>query len=569
MAMTPLSINAGQYSEKGNKPQNEDSCGIMVPEEPTLTSKGIAMIIADGVSSAEGGREASESCVRGFLNDYFSTPESWTVKSSGQRILGALNHWLYSQNQRAGATSQNLLTTMSTVVIKSTTAHLFHVGDSRIYHMSKEGDLECMTRDHQTWASDEKAFLNRAMGADTLVEIDYRNLAVEAGDLFLLTTDGVHEHINHRELTSTLREMREQPERAAKQLVRRALENGSDDNATCQVVVIEHLPQQNEEEFFQHLTDLPFPPNLEPGMILDGYKILRELHASSRSQLYLAVDPDSETMVTIKTPSVNFEDDAEYIDGFLHEEWAGRRINNNHVLKVLEPKQQRRFLYHVTEYIEGQTLRTWIDDNPECTLADVRNIIEQVAQGLRGFHRQEMLHQDLKPDNLMIDAHDTVKIVDFGSTRIAGIQEINAPIERGKLFGTYDYAAPEYFLNEAVSNRSDIFSLGVITYEMLTGGKLPYAKPLSKNTLKHVTYIPAKTHNPSLPEWIDGALRKATHLNPDRRYQLLSEFIHDLQKPNHDLIKRDFQPLIERHPITFWKTLAIASIIINLGFLLL
>ena len=569
MAMTPLSINAGQYSEKGNKPQNEDSCGIMVPEEPTLTSKGIAMIIADGVSSAEGGREASESCVRGFLNDYFSTPESWTVKSSGQRILGALNHWLYSQNQRAGATSQNLLTTMSTVVIKSTTAHLFHVGDSRIYHMSKEGDLECMTRDHQTWASDEKAFLNRAMGADTLVEIDYRNLAVEAGDLFLLTTDGVHEHINHRELTSTLREMREQPERAAKQLVRRALENGSDDNATCQVVVIEHLPQQNEEEFFQHLTDLPFPPNLEPGMILDGYKILRELHASSRSQLYLAVDPDSETMVTIKTPSVNFEDDAEYIDGFLHEEWAGRRINNNHVLKVLEPKQQRRFLYHVTEYIEGQTLRTWIDDNPECTLADVRNIIEQAAQGLRGFHRQEMLHQDLKPDNLMIDAHDTVKIVDFGSTRIAGIQEINAPIERGKLFGTYDYAAPEYFLNEAVSNRSDIFSLGVITYEMLTGGKLPYAKPLSKNTLKHVTYIPAKTHNPSLPEWIDGALRKATHLNPERRYQLLSEFIHDLQKPNHDLIKRDFQPLIERHPITFWKTLAIASIIINLGFLLL
>ncbi|MBL1260578.1 MAG: serine/threonine-protein phosphatase, partial [Thiotrichaceae bacterium] len=279
MAATSLSINAGQYSEKGNKPQNEDSCGILVPEEPTLTSKGIAIIIADGVSSAEGGREAAESCVSGFLNDYFSTPESWTVKSSGQRILGALNHWLYSQNQRAGATSQNLLTTMSSVVIKSTTAHLFHVGDSRIYHMSKQGDLECMTRDHQTWASSEKAFLNRAMGADTLVEIDYRNLAIEAGDLFLLTTDGVHEHINHKALTQTLREMRDQPERAAKQLVRQALKNGSDDNATCQVVVIESLPVQNEEEFFQHLTDLPFPPYLEPGMILDGYKILRELHA--------------------------------------------------------------------------------------------------------------------------------------------------------------------------------------------------------------------------------------------------------------------------------------------------
>ncbi len=561
---TSLSINAGQYSEKGNKPQNEDSCGIMVPEEPTLTTKGVAIIIADGVSSAEGGREAAESCVRGFLNDYFSTPESWTVKSSGQRILGALNHWLYSQNQRTGATAQNLLTTMSAVVIKSTTAHLFHVGDSRIYHMSQQGDLECMTRDHQTWGSNEKAFLNRAMGADSLVEIDYRNLPIEAGDRFLLTTDGVHEFVSHKALTATLRELRGQPERAAKTLVQHALENGSEDNATCQVIDIDQLPQQNEEEFFQHLTDLPFPPPLEIGMVLDGYKIVRELHASNRSQLYLAIDTDTELMVTIKTPSVNFEDDAEYIDGFLHEEWAGRRINNNHVLKVLEPKQQRRFLYFVTEYIEGQTLRAWMDDNPACTLAEVRNIIEQIAQGLRAFHRLEMLHQDLKPENLMIDLHDTVKIVDFGSTRIAGIQEINAPIERGQLLGTLDYAAPEYFLEQATTNRADIFSLGVIAYEMLSGGKLPYGKPLSNKTLKHISYIPARNHSPSLPLWVDGALEKATHLNPERRYQLLSEFIHDIQKPNSALIKKDFQPLIQRHPIAFWKGLAILSIVLNL-----
>lgn len=565
---TSLSINAGQYSEKGNKLHNEDSCGIMVPDEPHLTTKGAAIVIADGVSSAEGGREAAESCVRGFLSDYFSTPESWTVKSSGQRVLGALNHWLYGQNQRSAATAQSLLTTLSSVVIKSTTAHLFHVGDSRIYRMSSDGDLECLTRDHQTWASKEKAFLSRAMGADMMVEIDYRNLPVEEGDTFLLTTDGVHEYLSHKELTATLRELRSQPERAAKQLVRRALESGSEDNATCQVVEIETLPQQNEEEFFQHLTDLPFPPDLAPGMALGGYKVLRELHASNRSQLYLAVDQDDETMVTIKTPSINYEDDAEYIDGFLHEEWAGRRINSNHVLKVLEPKQQRRFLYHVTEHIEGQTLRAWMDDNPRCSLAEVRDIIEQAAQGLRAFHRQEMLHQDLKPENLMIDIHGTVKIVDFGSTRIAGIQEIAAPIERGRLWGTYDYAAPEYFLGEPVSNRSDIFSLGVITYEMLTAGKLPFGKPLAKNVLNHVSYIPARNHNPSLPEWVDGALEKATSLNPERRYRLLSEFIHDIQKPNHSLVKKEFQPLIERNPVAFWKLLAIASILVNFALLI-
>lgn len=555
-----LIINAGQYSTKGNKASNEDACGIHIPEGHLLSSKGIAIAIADGVSSAEAGREAAEACVTGFLSDYYSTSESWTVKTAGQRVLGALNRWLYGQSQSSLGSGQGFLTTFSAIVIKSTTAHLFHVGDTRIYQL-RNGELDCLTRDHQTWANQEKAFLSRAMGADISIEIDYRSIPVEVGDIYLLTTDGVHEYLDSKALHKLCHD-NSSAERIARNIVAQALENNSQDNATCQVFTVESLPDQNETEFYKHLTDLPFPPELESGQILDGYKILRELHASNRSQIYLALDMENNEKVVLKTPSVNFEDDAQYIDGFLHEEWAGRRINNPHVLKVLEPKRRRRFLYYVCEYIEGQTLGQWIKDHPQADIKSVRPLIEQMISGARAFHRQEMIHQDLKPGNIMIDAHATLKIIDFGSTKIAGTQEINTPIARGALLGTADYAAPEYFQDQPGTAQSDLFSIGVIAYEMLTGS-LPYGGPLSARTIKRVRYNSARLSNQGIPAWIDNALEKAVQINPAQRYQAMSEFMTDLLSPNPTLAKNS-QPLLEKNPLRFWRSLSFIFGMINI-----
>lgn len=555
-----LGIDASQYSEKGIKPHNEDACGIRVPEGTLLTTKGIAVAIADGVSSAEAGREAAEVCIKGFLGDYFSTPESWTVKTSGQKVLGALNRWLYGQGQSGFGSAQGMLTTFSAIVIKSTTAHFFHVGDSRIWRV-REGELQCITRDHQTWGGKDKRFLSRAMGADYSVEIDYGSLPVEVGDMYLLTTDGVHEYVNDKTLLAKCVEYAATPDRMARAIVTQALENGSHDNVTCQLVVVTSLPDQEEAEFYQHLTELPFPPPLASGQIIDGYQILRELHASNRSQLYLVLDIESNDKRVLKTPSVNFEDDVQYIDGFLHEEWAGKRVNSPHVLKVIEPLRRRRFLYYVVEYIEGQTLEQWINDNPQAGIYQVRSIIQQIVAGVRAFHRQEMLHQDIKPANIMIDPHGVVKIVDFGSTRIAGIQEIDTPIARGELLGTYDYAAPEYFQGYPGSERSDLYAIGVIAYEMLTG-KLPYGGPLSARSLRRVSYISANHLNPDIPAWVDGALEKAVQLNPRHRYAAMSEFLGDLSVPNPVLVKEG-QPLLQRNPVAFWRGLSVLLLVLN------
>ncbi len=562
-----LSITIGQYSDRGQKEENQDFYGTMMPEEPQLTSKGIAIAIADGVSSSLSGREAAESCVASFLSDYYSTPDSWTVKTSAHKILTAINSWLYSKGQQNSDPSHNsacgMITTFTALVLKSTTGHIFHVGDTRVYRLQNKS-LECLTTDHRRTISDNN-YLSRAMGIDVHLEIDYRKIELEAGGMFVLTTDGVHDFISNREITEIILK-NENLDDAAKEVVQFSLDKGSTDNITCQILRIETLPEKSADEAYNELTRLPFPPDLEPGMILDGYRIEREIHASKRTQVYKAVDTDTNNPVVIKTPSVNYEDEPTYIENFIREEWVGKRIHNSRVLKIYKQTRPRQFLYYVTEYIDGQTLRDWMNVHSRPDIKEVRLIIEQIATGLRAFHRLEMLHQDIKPENIMIDANGKVTVIDFGSTKIAGIAEITTPIERINLLGTMNYTAPEYLLGEPGSNRSDIFSLGTITYELLTG-KLPYGSALEKADIgrkpKNLCYQASDQYNPMIPAWMDRALKKAVSPDPERRYSLLSEFIHDLTHPNTEFMRYKRQPLLEQNPIAFWRGLAIAMVLLN------
>ncbi|MDH5409090.1 MAG: protein kinase [Gammaproteobacteria bacterium] len=557
-----LEISSGQYSIAGVKPQNEDACGIHIPDEPLLTTKGIAIAIADGMSTSDAGKQASEACVKGFLSDYFSTPESWTVKTSAQKVLSALNRWLHSQGQREYGHAQGMVTTFSSIVFKSNTAYLFHVGDTRIYRL-KEEHLKQLTHDHRIVLENNKSYLNRAMGIDLRLDIDVRTVPVENNDIFLLISDGVYEYVSDDTIKNHIQTNLSDLNKACKAIVDTAVTNNSDDNLSCQLVQIKHLPGENEKEFYQKLTKLPFPPPLEQGMILDGYKISRQLFSNKRTEVYLATDTDTGEKVVLKAPSVNYDDDPEYINQFLHEEWAGRRINNPHVLKVLKINRKRHALYYITEYIEGQTLRQWMDDNPRPSLAVVRELCNQIAKGLRAFHRMEMIHQDLKPENILIDDTGTVKIIDFGSTKIAGIEEITTPLKTNNLLGTINYTAPEYHIGGSGSNRSDIFSLGVIGYELITG-ELPFTRELSARSLRHAKYRSIKHFVPEVPAWVDKAVEKAVSINPDIRFDKLSEFIYALSNPDSSLINQDYIPLIKRNPVKVWQGVSFLLLALNI-----
>ena len=561
---TPLKVSLGQSSNKGIKDRNEDFYGAYLPEDSTLDSKGIAYAIADGMGSCANAQEASEHCVKGFLNDYFSTPETWSVKSSGAKVLTAINNWLLSNGNKDHA--NGMVTTFSALIFKSTTAHIFHIGDSRIYRYrinNNKADFELLTTDHRVWISDEKNYLSRAMGIDFHLDIDYKTVDMEKGDIYVMTTDGIHDYLNDGQIKQHLQSTAALDVIADK-VVKHALENKSHDNVTCQLIRIDALPNQDANEVFNELTRLPFPPPMGPGMTIDGYEILEEMHASTTSQLYKIRDKESGELFMMKTPSISFSDDPAYIERFYMEEWAGKRIDNETVLKIFELKRPRNFLYFIMEYIEGKTLEQWIKENPLPDIHEVTELTNKIIHGLRAFHRMEMLHRDLKPENIMLTNNGDIKIIDFGSVKIAGIEEIRTPVERLELLGTKNYTAPEYLLGMQGSNRSDIFSLGVLVYQMLTG-ELPYGDRLTRNlnwrTLNKIKYTSAIQHNPMIPLWLDGALEKAVKTDQRLRYDTFSEFIYDLTHPNAAFMKHS-APLLESNPTLLWKT---ASGILLLG----
>ncbi len=560
-----LEIDYAAVTEKGNKEENADAADALVPEGNALLNKGIAAAICDGMSSSEGGVEAAQICVRSFMDDYLNTPDSWTVKTAATKVLGALNRWLWSQGQMRYDSAKGMVTTFTGLVIKSTTAHVFHVGDSRLY-LFRDGDLEQITQDHRVWVGKDHDFLSRAMGIDTHIDIDYRSLALKPGDIFLFTTDGVSGYVTNNRLRQILREQGDNLQSTAQAIMEEALNSGSHDNVTCQLLKVLQLPQKTEDDILQKITELPFPPSLQAGMKIDNYEILRELHASRRSEVFLARDMNTGHKVILKTPSENYRDDPAFLEGFLHEEWVGKRISNPHVLKVLD-SPQRRFLYNIAEYVEGQSLRQWMNDHTQTHINTTREYLAQIVDGLRAFHRLEMIHLDLKPENILIDRNGILKIIDFGSTRVAGATEIKATYRNDTPQATVDYGAPECLKGQC-SNRSDIYSIGVIAYELLTGA-LPYGEHDKPAPTSRLRYTPAMHHNPNIQVWVDGALRKALHPEPGKRYDTLSEFLYDLSHPNPKFTQANDQPLMERNPLAFWKATSGLLLLINLGLLYL
>jgi serine/threonine protein phosphatase PrpC len=569
-----VKISVGQHSDPGRKEVNQDFYGALVPEEPLLTSKGIAIALADGIGSSEVSQIASEFAVAGLLDDYYCTSEAWSVKKSVERVVTATNSWLHAKTRQSPYRydkDKGYVCTLSALVLKGATAHIFHVGDTRIYRVAGDS-LEQLTEDHRVWVSSEQSYLSRAVGFNPQIEIDYQPLPVDAGDVFVLASDGVYEHVDAPFVAEAIRQGRRNLDEAARVIVDEALRRGSADNLTVQIVAVEQLGTQDAGALQRQAAQLALPPLLEARADFDGYKIVRELHASSRSHIYLAVDSETEALVVIKTPSIDLQEDAAYLERFLMEEWVARRIDSAHVLKPCAQTRKRNYLYVATEFIDGRTLSQWMADNPRPDIETVRGIVEQIARGLQAFHRLEILHQDLRPDNIMIDKTGTVKIIDFGATRVAGVVESSLSPEPGAILGTHQFTAPEYFLGEAGSAASDMFSLGVIAYQMLSG-RLPYgaevAKTRTRSAQRNLRYDSVLHEDREIPAWVDDVLRKAVHPDPLQRYEALSEFVHDLRHPSQAFLSRTRPPLIERHPVRFWKTVSavLAAVVVVLVFL--
>jgi hypothetical protein len=285
-----LSITLGQCSDKGVKAINQDFHGALIPAGRELALKGIAVALADSISSSSVSQEAAEGAIKSLLTDYYCTSDAWTVKTAASRVISATNSWLYAQTRRsqhAHDQDKGYVCTLSAMVLKNRQAHLFHIGDSRIYRVSGSG-LDQLTQDHRVVLSSVENYLGRALGMARNVEIDYRMVDLAQGDVFVLATDGVFEFASPEFIATACQG--DDLDQAAQAVVAEALAQGSTDNCTVQILRVDSLPTADAAGIMAHAEILPPAPVLEPPCSFDGYDILRTLHSNSRSHIYLAKD---------------------------------------------------------------------------------------------------------------------------------------------------------------------------------------------------------------------------------------------------------------------------------------
>jgi serine/threonine protein phosphatase PrpC len=558
-----LAISLGQYSGAGAKPENQDFHGALQPDGADLAAKGIALCIADGISTSRQGAAAAETAVKTFLTDYFCTSPAWSVQTSGERVITATNSWMFAQNRRTfgppmseGEREQGLICTFSAMVLKGRTAHVFHIGDARIVRLSGTS-VEELTEPHRVYVGGGESYLGRALGVNRHVEIDYKQVRLEKDDLFVLTTDGVHEHITDQRMAEIIAASPDL-EAAAWQIAQQALEAGSSDNLTVQVLRVDRLPDGGLEELIGQDTSLPAAPELREGMEFEGFEIRHKLHSGSRSHVYAARDLGSGRSVVLKVLSTELAQDPAAMTSLLLEEWIMRRLDHPNLLAAGPVPVERRHAYSVSEFVAGQSLHAWMLDHALVELATVRDLVKQVASGLQALHRREMVHRDLRPHNILVDEDGRARIIDFGSVQVAGLDELSGPLLESAYAGTMQYSAPELYLGYPATPQSDIFSLGVIAYQLLTG-QLPYGpRVAAANTpaaQRRLSYVPVAVHNPDVPDWMDAAIRKAVSIDPNRRYSELFEFVVDLSKPNQELVS-GAPPLIQRGTVRHWQIIS-------------
>ena len=553
-----LQVDIASHSIQGLKDNNEDAVGFLVPEESSvLEGKGIVLAVADGVSSAEAGKEASHTAISRFLSDYYQTPDTWSVKHCGQKILSSINLTLFKRSHEFASEEKGYLTTFTALVLKSRMANFFHAGDSRAY-LLRGGELKQLTRDHVASIGSGRSFLARAMGMDNSIQIDYSQFTIEVNDILLVTSDGIHDFLSQEQIISFM-SAKSTCQTRIEALVQAAFDQGSDDNISGSLCQINSLPNESLNDYNSKLTRLPFPPPLDEGVKLDGYKVLKELFASSRSQLYLVEDTETGEQIVMKTPSINFEEDTGYIDRFIQEEWIGKRIDSDYVVKIIKQQRPRTCLYYLMEHVKGISLDKWMEQNHFPKPKVAFSLVEQIAQGLAAFHKMETIHQDLKPGNILVDGNSKVKVVDFGSVFVAGLAEVFIPLEHEGVLGTATYSDPKYLLGKNTGVQGDLYALATITYEIFTG-KLPYGDKIEECQTAfeydRLRYISATEANPIIPIWFDRTLARGVSFDLEQRYDNIPEFINDLKNPNPTYLLNDPKVTKNKSQVLFWQLLS-------------
>ncbi len=553
----PLQITIGQASETGPRERNEDYCGAVTPTDGQLATKGVLLAVADGVGGNAGGREAAEMTVRGVLSDYYATPETWGITTALDKVLTALNRWVIAQANSHGEMA-GMATTLALLVLRGKRYTLAHIGDSRIYRL-RGSDLQQLTTDHVWDRPDMRHVLKRAVGLDQQLLVDYAEGELQAGDVFALMSDGVWEPLGQADIHEIL-QLYHSPQMAADDLVKRALANSGQDNATALVVRIEKTGEDNLADLVAEAKRLRVPPRLKVGEQLDDFEVLELLHESRASLLYQVKNLANGQVCVLKTLQPLLADDEESCNGLLNEEWLGKRVLSRYFSQILPVATERRScLYYVMSWHAGATLQQKLDIGQHFSAPDVGSAGLRLAKGLGALHRLNIIHRDIKPANLHQGDDGKLRILDLGvatSPGTSGSQPAGNP-------GTPSFMAPELFAGETANAKSDLYAAGITLYHLLTR-RYPYGEIEPFQHPRFGDPVPPTRYRPDIPQWLENIVLKAIAHDPKLRFETAEEMVLALEvgerKP---ILPPPRTPLLGRDPLLVWQWIAIFSLLLN------
>lgn len=564
MSNEQLQIDIGFVSTRGPRDDNQDFVAALVPRGNQLALQGVTAVVADGVGGYAAGRDAAEIAVRAFIDGYYGSNETLGVERAAARVLMSINRWIYHQGRR-DPERLSMATTLSAIIIRGQHAHVFHVGDSRIY-LLREQQLKRLTQDHTLKAPDVSHVLYRAIGIEDQLRIDYSQQQLNLHDRLLLCSDGVHGVVTDKKIESLLQQ-RSSPQQTAQFLVDAALEANSQDNITVMVVDIVGLPPVDRSQIEQVVDALAIKDLPTLNSMVDGFFVARLLSDGRYSRLYLAEDTYADRRpVVLKFPKQNVASDATYRRAFLREMWISSRINSPFLSAVipLEEGRQTR-LYLAMPFYDGETLEQRLKNGHVIGFNEGIDMAMKLSKAVYALNRRRIVHRDIKPENVLLEKGGGVRLLDMGVAWLPGFSDV---LDEG-IPGTPSYMAPEMYQGHRGDERSDVFALGVTLYRMFSGGKYPYGEVEPFSTPRFNKYTPLAHHRNDLPSWLDAVISAATRPQYSERLSDAMELLHRIEdglaRANVLSIKKT--AFYERNPLLFWKTLSallIAALLISL-----
>lgn len=277
---------------------------------------------------------------------------------------------------------------------------------------------------------------------------------------------------------------------------------------------------------------------LTEGMIIaDRYEIVSKIGTGGMSDVYKAKDHTLGRFVAIKVLKPEFSEDVNFVTKFRTEAQSAAGLEHPNIVNIYDVGSENGMHYIVMEYVEGITLKTYIEKKGQLSFKEAVSIAIQVGRGIEAAHHKNIIHRDIKPQNIIISTEGKVKVTDFGIARAATSNTISADV-----MGSVHYASPEQARNGFVDGKSDIYSLGIVMYEMVTG-RVPFDGDTTVAVaIQHLQeeIVAPSAYAPNLPISMEKIILKCTQKNPDRRYESMTALLADLRKalisPDEDFV---------------------------------